>query len=94
MSLIDSIIKFAGLFICSAYVFAKTINKSKTSFWTKLIIFVFAIILSSLQYLLINHSTILFRIILISFIQSLLYSKIIQKAKRNAYVEKRKHTGA
>jgi len=25
---------------------------------------------------------------------SLLYSKIIQKAKRNAYVEKRKHTGA
>lgn len=78
MSLIDSIIKFAGLFICSAYVFAKTINKSKTSFWTKLIIFVFAIILSSLQYLLINHSTILFRIILISFIQSLLYSKIFR----------------
>lgn len=78
MNLTDSIIKFAGLFICSAYIFAKTINTSKTSCGTKLIILFFSIASSYLQYLLIHHSSVQFRIISIIFIQSILFSKLFK----------------
>ena len=78
MNLFDSIIKYTGLFLCSAFIFAKTINKSKTSFLNKSIIFIFTVVLSSLQYVLQSFSPIQFRIILICFIQSILYSKIFK----------------
>lgn len=77
MSLIDSIIKFSGLFICSALIYSKITNKT-TTFFTKLIILLSTVSLSIFQDMLVYHSSTPFRIILISFIQSTLYSKLFK----------------